>query len=990
VARLNVAELFIFSAAIYAHDWGMAVSESEKRIIASSSSVLPDRRIVREDRARFLRFLRENASPEGEGVDSEIWQRYVRETHGWRSGLRIREYFEQIDPHLGEAVASVAVGHVLPINQLEDYSQYPLDLSVLGFTANTRALTLYLRLIDLLDFGSDRTPYSLWKFVWPLNRLSQLEWGKHRALSPVTFSAFGGSRIACTDGQTDDAEVYAKLEDLRCYCDKEIRECLDLLARDHNPAYHLDLASHLRFRVKSVGFDPILAKFEFHAPAMLEILSTALYADNHVFLRELLLNSIDAIRLRRAVLTVKGIKLDGEIDVVVTKTTDGWRLEWRDNGAGFDEYILKNYFAQVGISYYRSEDFRKLGLTLDPISRFGIGLLTCFRASDRMRITTFRDPLLSRAMQGLDILIESPLHHFRVTRLCEGNAHSPGTRVVLEVGREKIHELNVVEYLKRIAGFVEFPIRITEASSTTVIVHPDQASSFRSTIPSDVQLAAEEPGFPWSDAIVPQDLPTAKEKLEERVFDFSSELNLPGTEGWLAYLTPKEPADLRDFSSLTRWSVQPSPEELNRCSEVRFREEWVGQGQQKTKNQPGFFRVHQSGILLSGADHPGYASPWLVPSIRVNFTRAPRAVNLSRTEFLAGQESRRWEDEIWSSVARRLIEEHQSRLLAAEPGERWYRLGRLLAFNPIPRNFWPELLPAGRWPVLVTRDETLDAIETRDLKDELELMPRALLPLLSKPLLAFLFTQSHERLPLGWEEGGVHLIPESTPHGKTAAMRMAELAVDTALTCEFEEFIVQFLESPISDLPIPQIVLRRYDKAAVLTMDLLDRALLQPEQVSIQEARALFGTVGFFPEALPFAPPYEHCFSYGLSLINLNHPTSRALLRVFAGLEALKIRKATDPAQLGILADGIERGFPGGDGVNYSTFKSHLTSLLTDAKQLQLLNCDIETLVPTRSEIISQWSGDTFVNTMELDRRLSRALQEVAEGGRLISMKRAN
>lgn len=49
----------------------------------------------------------------------------------------------------------------------------------------------------------------------------------------------------------------------------------------------------------------------------------------------------------------------------------------RDDGIGMDEYVLGNYFSVLGKSYYNSSDFKNKGIDMPPISKFGIGILSC-------------------------------------------------------------------------------------------------------------------------------------------------------------------------------------------------------------------------------------------------------------------------------------------------------------------------------------------------------------------------------------------------------------------------------------------------------------------------------------------------------------------------------------------------------------------------------------------------------------------------------------
>ena len=79
---------------------------------------------------------------------------------------------------------------------------------------------------------------------------------------------------------------------------------------------------------------------------MINLLSDEIYrGDHYVFLRELLQNSIDAIRLRQALHHSKktGVTFEGAIHVKVEHQTDGRAtVSWTDNGCGMSAFIVRN------------------------------------------------------------------------------------------------------------------------------------------------------------------------------------------------------------------------------------------------------------------------------------------------------------------------------------------------------------------------------------------------------------------------------------------------------------------------------------------------------------------------------------------------------------------------------------------------------------------------------------------------------------------------
>ena len=126
-----------------------------------------------------------------------------------------------------------------------------------------------------------------------------------------------------------------------------------------------------------------------------------LYSDPCVFVRELLQNSIDAILWRGENDPDFDAKKDGKIKITTwhndNETGQGW-FKIEDNGTGMDENIIKNYFLRAGRSYYTSDDFAKErdiyspDKTYKPISRFGIGILSCFMSdkNNKLEVSTKR------------------------------------------------------------------------------------------------------------------------------------------------------------------------------------------------------------------------------------------------------------------------------------------------------------------------------------------------------------------------------------------------------------------------------------------------------------------------------------------------------------------------------------------------------------------------------------------------------------------------
>jgi hypothetical protein len=526
LSSLNTTELFLLAICLYAHDWGMAISPNQKKYILNHNSIedVDTRWLLTDERDRILHFLKDQGvvisqDRNFENIPLRHFQQYLRLTHAERSGKRIFELLFELDRNygfgIGESASNICVGHTLEFEHLENQQNYPIQSSLLRETVNIRAITIFVRLIDLMDLGEDRTPYVIWKFVAPNDVNSKMEWAKHRALRPITCPQNQGVKVILVNGSTDDHEVFAALEDLRNVCEDQLRKSNNLLIRMNNPKYNLDIR-HIEWNVIPHDFEPINIRFEFDRNKMFDILSSEIYQnDPYVFLRELLQNSIDAIRLRKELLSkTQGFDTQnlGKIEVTVEHLRDGDSIiVWTDDGIGMDEYIIENYFSIAGKSYYRSTDFEKLGLKIDPISQYGIGILSCFHVAHKIEINIFKDTYIAPESKHLEIVIPDILRQFRIKKIKNTSDNKIGTKIKIFVSGSKIKrknrefsELKVTQYLKKIAGFVEFPIFINENLEKTIIIHPDvDQNRFKSYLSEGWVISQYNTTLKFSDVFLP-------------------------------------------------------------------------------------------------------------------------------------------------------------------------------------------------------------------------------------------------------------------------------------------------------------------------------------------------------------------------------------------------------------------------------------------------------------------------------------------------------
>jgi len=973
IRAMNAGELFVLAVALYGHDWGMAVNEVERNYIINNS--IPDDKDSRDlwiqpdEINRFKLFARDeqllDENNKFKDIPIEKWREYIRQTHALRSGLRVRKFFETIDGGVADAAARVCIGHWQDFDDLQDHDSYPINYSVMRDEANLRALAIYLRLIDLLDLGEDRTPYVIWKFVAPRDSRSKMAWDKHRALRAITCPIYQEGRVIRVDGSTDSSEVYAALEDLRIWCDAQFRGCNDLLARMNDPRHKLDIY-HIDWHVDAIGFKKTSIGFQFDRQRMFEVLGKEIYhGDPHIFLRELLQNSIDAIRMRREILR-KYAKIEaanlGLIHVIVERVDDNNSIvTWIDDGIGMDEYVIENYIAIAGKSYYRSLDFEKIGLEMDPISRFGIGILSCFTVANSIEIETYKDPNLLPKSNPLKIKIPDQTKQFRIEVVPEEFARI-GTTIRVFVDEKKafvnnnneIESLDVTKYLSVIAGFVEFPIIIDEYHKKTIILHPkENANEMSKRFGERYKMHQLDLGYPWQDAILPQDLPIAHELLQEKCYDLNFDLGLTDCEGIITCLFPTDDAlDIKDSRIITRSRIGENDGKKIRC-ERGWSSRYSGFYEKSVINsrftQPD--SVFINGILVPSVTTPDWCyigDDYLpIPRTVVNLSkkRAP-LLDAARTGF--SEKDYHWFEPILKSYTKKICDFNLDRLLALAPFERLIQMGRIIAFNRIEAEELWKIFPHDYWPMaFMNSNGKIQAENYKDIaKSSLSLFPK---PLKREELLEvfsreYFRKKSYKGFLTKWI-GERILVDSETFYDASANLEGVFMISETPYKQSYHQAHVRFVSSPWRDNPpLAQSVLFHMEDPKKIGSDenLLEKAIEDPTSLDSHELSSLNKINDFWIQGteyttlelnfVKFLKPFDKMFAYGSHVININHPSGQELLRFVCMVKILEMNKNKSTEALGRLKESISRI----GGREYNQSNSQIDEyLFIDAKNIK-------------------------------------------------------
>jgi len=943
IKAMNAGELFVLAVALYGHDWGMAVNEIEKNYIINS--VVPNDKnpgdlwILPDEKDRFRKFARDQqliySDSKFKDIPIEKWREYVRQTHAFRSGARIRNFFEPIDGGVADAAARVCIGHWLNFEDLQNHDSYPINYSVMRDQVNLRALAVYLRLIDLLDLAEDRTPYVIWKFVAPRDSRSKMAWDKHRSLRAVTCPSYQEGRVIRVDGSTDSHEVYAALEDLRIWCETQFRGCNDVLARINDPRHKLDIY-YIDWHVDARGFEKTSIGFQFDRERMFEILGNEIYqGDPYVFLRELLQNSIDAIRMRREIIR-KYAKFEpanlGLISVTVKHLDNNDAIiTWRDDGIGMDEYVIQNYLAVAGKSYYRSQDFEKVGLEMDPISYFGIGILSCFIVADSIEIETYKDPILPPKSEPLKVAIPDQGKRFRIEVLPEDFAEI-GTTINVFVRGTKISDykfkdfemesLDVTKYLSIIAGFVEFPIIIDEDGNKSIILHPKHnTEAITQRFGKEYKLHKLGLKYPWSEAILPQDLSIAQELLRDKCIDLTLDLGIEDYEGNLTYLVPSnEWIDFSDVGDIiTENKDHKYKEKRVRCDSgwsYYSAEQELGLSKSSTYSRS--CSIYRDGILIPSVSRPNKLNNRLeglpTPRIVANLSkkRAP-IVDLARTKFY--EQHDHWYDLVYIKHIKKICDHSLKRLVDLAPLERLFQMGRIVAFDCIKAiDLW-NVFPHDHWPVAFMKPHgKIIAEEYKNVSNSpLFKFP---IPLAIDALYDALKSNTYNGYLNNWMGNNVHIDNSGPTYQLSMGLRGALEISNVLVKQSYKEAYAQFIQPPWEgNPPLIQVVLVQEEniREMINIEDLFERGFQNPKSLNSFE---LFALNGHFNDLRPyrrsikfinFLKPFDNLFAYGPRIINTKHPSGQDLLRFICCIESKKIGTNLSKDTLGKLDDSIRK-----------------------------------------------------------------------------------
>ena len=353
--KMNSSEIFFLLIAAWLHDWGMVAAPNE--------------------------------DPE-----------QVRKNHH----IRTEENFEQLHDKVFVTVSEGRIiGRICRGHRLEDLRDPRFNDCFFGNSIQIRVrfLSALLRLADECDVTANRTPEIVYCSIKP-EGASKDEFDKHLQiigmgkLNPYTLQVNG---IAWTP---KGAET---IEKVRQKIQTELDSIKGILAIQGV------CFERVEKQVDPRGFIDKPIEFSLDRQSIVKLLiGSSLYSRSDAAIRELVQNAIDTCCLRN----LFSQSFNSTITIEFSKSL----ISIFDNGLGMNFDDANSFFSRKGQSFYVSKDLSCLtqGKAFDPISKFGIGVLSAFLIADKMVIETKK--------QGC-----SPCK-FTIANLVEGWTYEEGSR----------------------------------------------------------------------------------------------------------------------------------------------------------------------------------------------------------------------------------------------------------------------------------------------------------------------------------------------------------------------------------------------------------------------------------------------------------------------------------------------------------------------------------------------------------------------------------
>ena len=348
---------------------------------------------------------------------------------------------------------------------------------------NPQYIAFLLRIGDALDIDDRRAPYLLYKLLNPQG-ISDAEWKKHIPITNYNKIRKVNNFYEITfSGECKEPEVFRKVMEYIDWIDNDLKKII-AISSTFSHYYQLNIETPIHKNIVPHGFSSELLKFRLDYNQIIKLLmGERIYGNKRDGLRELLQNAIDAVKLMNNIYDKTAeYGLNSyvpEIRIIINKVKNSFEIF--DNGTGMSQEILEKYFFNVGNSYYASEEFNEINYEYEPIGHFGIGFLSCFMLSSKIKLET--KYYNSRDIIQMIFDKESPY----ITKLDNQNQEvylEHGTRIILDYNKVIPYifkdDIDIIGYISELLVIDGFNLYLVDQDlkKTVEIKCPQLESSY--------------------------------------------------------------------------------------------------------------------------------------------------------------------------------------------------------------------------------------------------------------------------------------------------------------------------------------------------------------------------------------------------------------------------------------------------------------------------------------------------------------------------------
>lgn len=421
ISLLDELEIVLLVYSALLHDIGMAVDKSDIDLIKADQLIFSD--IKFSSMKKIM----------GNDEDAAL-KEYIRKFHSSLSAKFITE-------RLGENFKIPGLSTQNFVNELAliceshtknfDWIKSNLNQREIKgkFHFNSQFIACILRLADILDIDSNRTPYSLYRSISPSGQ-SEAEWQQHFIISnteKIELDKVSNQKKIVFHGTSENATIHRKILSYIDWVKIELQDSMELVNK-MSSQYNLLYNPSPEINIKPNGFTFSDYKMRLDYKAISNLLmGEKIYGNKNLGLRELIQNSLDSCKVRQEIeednYEFGNEKFHPKIKVILDSAKS--IVIVKDNGMGMSMEIIKDHFLNPGVSYYNSWDFKLRNFNYNPIGNYGIGFLSCFMLSDNVKVITRN----YKSRNKLTVELEKNNEYTSLTQIDDYNFE--GTEVIL-------------------------------------------------------------------------------------------------------------------------------------------------------------------------------------------------------------------------------------------------------------------------------------------------------------------------------------------------------------------------------------------------------------------------------------------------------------------------------------------------------------------------------------------------------------------------------